>query len=373
MSFNTWYKNNKAGWDSVSDVSGSITQRTNSYTTNNGFPLDYRTLRQTYAQAIQLGGSARYPGLKVYVINEDTEYVFKLTDPDTMAMDNAGTLKEYHPELAHVKTQRPVKTYDANDDPVEYYSDEEILADPTLALGDGIINNTYQTIPEGVEGAYKTSDGKYYKFVWNGSAWVTYANSGSSTQGDGANNNSSIILNFTTSDAASINGLNSGIITSAYRTKTGTGSNDPIPTGTEVMAIFSNNGVDTARKYIWINGAWFIIHGSQEYIITLPAYASWDNNYSPNLGANFTVSKTETEGVVNLVIAHQFDSQYIDAFVFARGTGDKDGDGQDDTYGERILATVTCLDSNDSGVFKVRIPLPVSKTTATTYAITLQK
>lgn len=360
MSFKTWYNTNKAGWDSSESIQESVTARSNSYSTRNGFPLDFRTLRQTYAQALQLGSGARYPGLKVYILNENKEYIFKLTDQETLAMDNIGTLKEYHPELSHfyAATEEGPVPSDSN-------TLKESLGD-SITVNNGTTNTTYNTIPEGAEGTYKTTDGKYYKFVWNGSEWVTYANTGSGSQSTPAVE-SIVNFNAATDGIGSINEITSAAITAKYGTTPADGA--------ETNVVFTDGSRKTCRRYVYLGGKWYITRGTQEYTLTLPAYTSWDawNAETVTCPSGVSIYKSGTEGFVNVYISHQFDSQFVDAFVFTTGSEDLDGDEAADSFGERILASATCFTSSIDDAFKVKIPLPISKDTTTSYAITLQK
>lgn len=145
-----------------------------SFDADDGFPLDGRTLRDSFADIVDevtgVVADARYPGLKVYT-EDNKEYVFTITNNKRSLANTPLSLKEYHPELAHFSG-------DTNNATVPSES-----ADLISALGGSITvdDTVYNVIPEGAEGTYKTSDGKYYKFVWNGSAWVRF----SGTEGSG--------------------------------------------------------------------------------------------------------------------------------------------------------------------------------------------
>lgn len=256
-----------------------------------GFPLDYRTLQDNITDVYALAVDKIYPGLKVYVRDNKTEYVFveqevKTNDTVTNILFPPKNIKEYHPELVHVgivdPDNRPVKP---DSEPAEYYTDAELLRNPTVLLGDGAVtysNKSYNTIPEGAEGTLKTADNKYYKYVWNGSEWVMFANSGS-----GGSN--AVILNFASdidvsgdSDSpvylSSIYALNSNYISNAYKEAMGLDVNDTIASGSEANVVFTdkttNPYVEYCRKYVYLNGAWRIVQGVQNYIISFPTYDS---------------------------------------------------------------------------------------------------
>lgn len=364
-----------------------------------GFPLDYRTLQETKANVFGLAKSQRHPGLKVYVVADGIEYIYTAKIEDGEISFPHENIKEYHPELVHVgivdPDNRPVKP---DSEPAEYYTDAELLRNPTVLLGDGIVtysNKSYNTIPEGAEGTLKTTDNKYYKYVWNGSEWVMFANSGS-----GGSN--AVILNFASdidvsgnSDSpvylSSIYALNSNYISSAYKDAMGLDVNDTIASGSEANVVFTdkttNPYVEYCRKYVYLNGAWRIVQGVQEYVITLPAYADaeWFDGYNPKNSmvidpnddsANVDVMVSSNKGTVDVIISHQFNSQYVDAFVFEKNTTEDDIDGgstPETEYGDRLLVPVKCFKSAEDNQFKVKISLPVSTTSTTTYAITLQK
>ena len=332
-----------------------------SFSSDDGFPLDERTLRNGFDEILDIDLALRYPGLKVYTEN-NSEYVFTIVG-NKYGLADSG-LKEYHPELAHF--------YAATVDGA-VPTDSDILKS---VLGDAITLQrdvdgesttvTYNTIPEGAEGTYKTTDGKYYKFVWNGSEWVTYANTGSGSQSTPAVES---ILNFNaaTDGIGSINEITSAGITAKYGTT-------PVD-GAETNVVFTDGSKKTCRRYVYLGGKWYITRGTQEYTLTLPAYTSWDawNADTVTCPSGVSIYKSGTEGFVNVYIAHQFDSQFVDAFVFTTGSEDLDGDEAADSFGERILASATCFTSSIDDAFKVKIPLPISKDTTTSYAITLQK
>lgn len=335
-----------------------------------GFPIDARTLQDSFSDVLGIVASNRHPGLRVYDTSSGKEYVFAssvnqfgvITFPNT-------AVREYHPELAHFKAVQSLS----------------VPANLVQELGGSVtIDGTvYNVIPEGAEGIIKTSDSKYYKYVWNGSDWVEYSNLGSGS-GSGSSTNidvSGLILNFSyVSDSlSSINDLTTALISSKYAA---TFPNSSLVAGTEINVVYTddsdaNNPVEYCRKYIYLNSAWYIVQGVQEYSITLPQYSTWEAGSSIVLSGvpDIEIKQTDTQGMVDVIISHQFNSQYIDAFVFQESLTDTDLDYDDvvDEYGDRILAPVLCFKSKKDGKYKVKTTLPISDSFATKYSITLQK
>ena len=385
---------------------------TNKYSSPNysylpsGFPIDYRTLQENVSAVYELDSQYRYPGLKAYVVANGIEYVFNPSINATtgkMSFPNSG-ITEYHPELVHVgivdPDNRPVKP---DSEPAEYYTDAELLRNPTVLLGDGIVtysNKSYNTIPEGAEGTLKTTDNKYYKYVWNGENWVMFANSGS-----GSN---TVILNFA-SDVdmgddpnnpvykTSICDLTSSDISSAYKEAMGLDEQEEPASGSEANVVFTDNTSGTpfeyCRKYVYLNNEWLIVQGVQEYVVSIPAYSTSWLEYDPSSGLSvikgdsddIDIKRSNTDGYVDIIINHKFNSPYVDAFVFEKKDINEDVDGDETTndteYGERLIVPVICVKSTtqeqgqETGEvkFKVKTTLPVSSSATTTYAITLQK
>lgn len=360
-----------------------------------GFPLDFRTIKQSFNEVLDVSINVRYPGLTVYNTEDGIEYTYI---PNANKLFSKPNVKEYHPELAHFKSIDSSSL--PQDLPNGIASVRDILNNPASVLGDGSFENngtTYHTIPDGAEGVIKVLDNggySYYSYVWNGDTneWIPFTNSGSG-------GSSSVILNFSNSDnhvgteegvsnpIGSINELTSGDIDAKYRESTN--NNGDIEQGTEASVVFtkvegSNESQTTAtsfRKYVYL-GSWLITQGTQEYVIELSSKNEVTNNTEwnaltaenfPSGSSDVEIIPTDHEGTVDVIISHQFNSQYIDAFVFEQsGSGrDQDYDNNVDAYGDRILAPAVCFKSGN--VLKIKIPLPLADDTSTTYSITLQK
>ena len=336
-----------------SDWSRNSTVLNTSYNPT-GFPVDFRTLRDTLSEVFSVGSGYRFPGLKTYVVDNGIEYMFtasvsaatgKITFPN-------NRIQEYHPELAHFKSIDSSSL--PQDLPNGVASVRDILNNPASILGDGSFENngtTYYTIPDGAEGVIKVLDNggySYYSYVWNGDTneWIPFANSGS-----GGSN--AVILNFASdidvsgdSDSpvylSSIYALNSNYISNAYKEAMGLDVNDTIASGSEANVVFTDKTTDPyveyCRKYVYLNGAWRIVQGVQEYVITLPAYVDdeWYDSYNPKNGmviepnddsVNVDVMVASNKGTVDVIISHQFNSQYVDVFVFEKNETSENIDG----------------------------------------------
>ena len=117
---------------------------------------------------------------------------------------------------------------------------------------------------------------------------------------------------------------------------------DTIASGSEANIVFTDKTTDPyveyCRKYVYLNGAWRIVQGVQEYVISLPAYVDdeWYDGYNPKNGmviepnddsANVDVMVASNKGTVDVIISHQFNSQYVDAFVFEKNETSENIDG----------------------------------------------
>lgn len=312
-------------------------------------PCDLRLVAATLNDVIGMDPAKRYPGLRVFVIDEEKEYWFKIPSDFTGgASYNDLVLVPYHTPA--------------------YIVSNINSADHTISTEVIVLANDAAT-----------------QYVWDEAqnsgtgGWVALSGSGSqSTPAE-------IIINFTTSDhvdpsdntsalVTSINDVTSDAITAKYGT--------PTP-GAETNVVFTetidNQDYQTCRRYVYLNDGWNITRGTQEFTVTFPAYAAnegtWET-WEPDLltwPAGIEISKGDTEGFVNVYVTHQFDTKYVDAFVFTTGSADIDGDDSADEYGNRVLASATCFKSAQTGVYKVKLVLPIHANNETAYAITLQK
>ncbi|MBR2693420.1 MAG: hypothetical protein IKE69_04325 [Thermoguttaceae bacterium] len=321
MSYTSWRNKVYDYWESGSLPSSSESSITRSSTfpfnVSNNFPLDYRVLRDNVLQLFKY--NTQYPGLKVYTVQKGQEYIF--------ISDSVDSVQEYHPELAHFKF------YDSATLPNNLATSN--------ALGDGAIeitkNNstvTYHTIPTGTEGTIQLNDGSFYKFVWNGSSWVQFAN-----QGSGGSSTTIVrvvsdsVLSFASSDVTSINELTSEQISARYKIAHDLDTAAIISSGIEADVIFTDSlGFESSRKYVYLNGEWRIVQGVQEYLITIPAYdssATWTENevVAVSASSDIAVKRADVSGLVNVFISHQFNSQYVDAFVFEKNGTSENIDG----------------------------------------------
>jgi len=324
---------------------------TNSYQVGNGFPLDLRTLKNTASAVFTVSTGLRYPGLKVYT-EDNKEYVFRLNA--SFALPNEY-VREYHPELVH-------------------YAEVEgtTLPDNLISvLGDGVVTYnsvSYSTMPVGTGGIIKLGDGSLYQFVWDGTDWTTFANSG-----PGSGVIAGAIINFTSGDNIdSLNELTSSLVDSKYRSTYELGESDPIVAGTEVTAIYTTDtpAVETSRKYVYLNSAWRIFRGIQEYLFSFSSYSSWSAGdfYGSDWPSEVSVIQSSTEGIVDIIITHQFESHYIDVLVFEYlGTV-----GTDTNYGDRLLVKSSCYKTS-GGAFQTKVSLPVSMSDISSYIVVLQK
>ncbi len=373
MAYSSWQNKVSGYW-----VSGSLPGSSDrpivdgasySYSVTGNFPLDYRTLRQDLPQIFKI--ITGYPGLKVYTLTENStaaqEYVF--------LSDTFSSVVEYHPELAHFKV----------------YGSASLPQSVTSFLGNGKVEypaesgTFYSTIPDGTEGTIKLNDGSFYKYVWDAEQeqWTEFAN-----QGSGAGSSietvrvvSDSVLNFNsaTDNFRSINDLTTEAITSKYKAAHNiTEDNVIISSGIEADIVFTDNanGFEYNRKYVYLNGGWRIVQGVQEYLVTIPAYDAWvRGSVISSDYADIEIKMTDVTGMVDVIISHQFNSQYIDAFIFQESLTDSDLDYDDvvDEHGDRILASILCFKSKKDGKYKVKTTLPISDSFATKYSITLQK
>ena len=314
-------------WHSQSSI--KTTNRSRPYQINEGFPIDLRYLKDDLTAVFEIIPECRYPGLKCFSVNDNKEFVYTITNTQYLELENEG-IKEYHPELVHVgfvdPDNRPVKTYDENNEPTEYYADAELLRNPTVLLGDGAVtysNKSYNTIPEGAEGTLKTTDNKYYKYVWNGENWVMFANSGS-----GSN---TVILNFA-SDVnvgddpnepvykTSICDLTSADISNAYKEAMGLDEQEEPASGSEANVVFTDKTSGTSfeycRKYVYLNNEWLIVQGVQEYVISISNPPWTDDDPSNGLSVikgdsdDIDIKRSDTDGYVDVIINHQFNSTH---------------------------------------------------------------
>lgn len=355
-----------------------------------GFPVDFRTLRDTLSEVFSVGSGYRFPGLKTYVVDNGIEYMFtasvsaatgKITFPN-------NRIQEYHPELAHFKSIDSSNL--PNDLPTGINDVADILAHPASVLGDGAFTyngTTYYTIPDGTAGIIKVLDNgsySYYNYIWNGAtnAWVQIVNSGS---GSGIQ-----VLRFDFEDE-----ITNGSINARY-------SGSPT-SGTEVIVVYnaSDGNEQTtreySRKYIYLNQGWNILQGVKEYTIEFPewngdseeAYNGWNSGPLEmntglmdllDLDSDITLFKDSSDNTVYAIISHRFNYQYIDAFMFEYSEEDVPGsaDSSVDMTGDRLLSSVVCYkDGSNSSAFKVKIgPIPIpseSYPAAKKYVITLQK
>ena len=280
----------------------------------NSAPLDRRFVIDSMTSlSTVIPKSYRYPGLRFYVLAEEKEYWFK-------GGVNKSDLVEYHPEAMFVVAEDAVEDIDTT----------------KLAVGSEI------TVFD--------NEGNPTKYVWNGTTWKPLIReTGSATI-------TPIITNVATDTYEELEAIINNHIQANGITAT---------KGTELGVVFvdtaeEDKNADTYNKYVYLDTGdgtdhWYQVSGTQVFRFTIP-----NEILEAEAGTEMLAGESNTAGKyvkfvrgadkrLDIVISHNFCSQFVDASYYQVGIEPADRDFDDildSDWGEQVFIPANNVKSN---------------------------
>lgn len=285
--------------------------------------------------------SVRYPGLRVYVLDEKREYWFQ----DGVKLSN---LVVYNPQ--------------AN------------------LTGDSLEDFDNVAVSNGAE-ITVLDNGEVSKYVWNGSEWKLLTSTVTQS------------VTPTPSPSAVSNVVVTGLSTDTYEEVVAvlnnyiSQNNITLSVGYEITVVFSDPQTNTFfNRYIYLpsladssQNHWYIESGIQSFDIQVP-----NEILISSLGATYTSSDTtsgakyvtynRTQDGVDVVITHNFCSLFVDVVVYEKGNeaADIDDNGTvDSDFGTMVGIPTTCVKSGNQ--YKVVVSFPTLPSATDRFTILVQK
>ena len=285
--------------------------------------------------------SIRYPGLRVFVIEESREYWFK--------------------------------------DGIEN-SDVVVYTPSANLTGSSLSGFETSTLSEGAE-ATIMNGGNASKYVWNGSEWKLLASTNASVSPSPTGGSGTISILYTESTTDTYEEL------SALLTEFVADNDIALNNGVEIPVFFSDtNSPAFFNRYIYLpdlanyaQSHWYIENGVQAFDIQIPnaiinGVAGDTYTSSDTTSGEKYITYNRTENGVDVVIQHNFCNLYVDVVVYEKGSEseDIDNDGTLDTdYGTIVGIPSTCVKSGNK--YKVVISFPMVPSATDRFTVLVQK